>query len=157
MGKGQPLYFVVVLFFLCYNLRRSLIDILNTGDVMIAEIKDILSIIISLATIATLLYTLYKFTRKPHDTLEEKHEELVKRVDKHDAKIEDIEESLLKGNDKFREQEETNATFKSVMLSFINFEIAYCIHTGYEHTEDLLIAKKELETYLSGKKHYEKD
>lgn len=124
---------------------------------MIADLKDILSIIISLATIGTLLYTLYKFSRKPHDTLEEKHAELVKRVDKHDSRLEDIEESLLKGNDKFRDQEETNASFKSVMLSFVNFEIAYCIHTGYEHTEDLMNAKHELESYLAGKKHHEKD
>ena len=123
----------------------------------IQDISSALGLLLQLANIVIIGYGLYKFLNKPHDTLEEKHEELVKRVDKHDAKIEDIEESLLKGNDKFREQEETNATFKSVMLSFINFEIAYCIHTGYEHTEDLLIAKKELETYLAGKKHYEKD
>ena len=128
------------------------------GDAMnIQDISSALGLLLQLANIVIIGYGLYKFLNKPHDTLEEKHEELVKRVDKHDAKIEDIEESLLKGNDKFREQEETNATFKSVMLSFINFEIAYCIHTGYEHTEDLLIAKKELETYLAGKKHYEKD
>ena len=121
-------------------------------------ISSYAGLFLQFANIVVITYGLYKFMSKPHDTLEEKHEALAKRVDKHDQKIEDIEESLLKGNDKFREQEETNATFKSVMLSFINFEIAYCIHTGYEHTEDLILAKKELESYLSGKsKHHEKD
>ena len=75
----------------------------------------------------------------------------MKRVDKHDARLEDIEESLLRGNDKFREQEETNATFKTVMLAFVDFEIAYCLHTNYEFTEDLMRAKRELQDYLSRK------
>lgn len=124
---------------------------------MIGEIKDILSIVISCATIITLLYTLYKFSRKPHDSLEQRHDELEKKVEKHDLRLDDIEESLLKGNDRFREQEETNATFKSVMLAFVNFEIAYCRNTGYEDNQDLLDAKTELSEYLTGKKHHEKD
>lgn len=123
----------------------------------IQDISSAMGLVLQFANIVIIGYGLYKFLNKPHDTLEEKHEELVKRVDKHESRIEDIEESLLKGNDRFREQEETNATFKSVMLSFVNFEIAYCLHTGYEHQEDLLKAKNELETYLSGKKHHEKD
>ena len=121
------------------------------------EFSEILKILLQVANVAIIGYGLYKFLNRPHDTLETKHDELVKRVDKHDARLDDIEESLLKGNDKFREQEETNATFKSVMLSFINYEIAYCIHTGYEHTDDLITAKKELESYLAGKKRHEKD
>lgn len=124
---------------------------------MLGEIKDILSIVISCATIITLSYTLYKFSRKPHDSLEQRHDELEKKVEKHDLRLDDIEESLLKGNDRFREQEETNATFKSVMLAFVNFEIAYCRNTGYEDNQDLLDAKKELSEYLTGKKHHEKD
>ena len=123
----------------------------------IQDISSTLGLILQLANIVIIGYGLYKFMNKPHDTLEKKHEELVKRVDKQDIRIGDIEESLLKGNDKFRNQEETNATFKSVMLSFINFEIAYCIHTGYDNNEDLINAKRELENYLSGKTYHEKD
>lgn len=121
------------------------------------DLSSGLGLLLQLANIIIIGYGLYKFLNRPHDTLEAKHEALEKRVDKHDAKIEDIEESLRKGNDKFRSQEETNASFKSVMLSFVNYEIAYCIHTGYEHTEDLMNAKHELENYLSGKRYYEKD
>lgn len=128
------------------------------GDVMsIQDISSTLGLILQLANVVVIGYGLYKFMNKPHDTLEEKHEELAKRVDKQDIRLDDIEESLLKGNDKFRNQEETNATFKSVMLSFINFEIAYCIHTGYDNNEDLINAKRELENYLSGKRYHEKD
>ena len=124
---------------------------MNTQD-----LSSVLQLVLQFANIVIIGYGFYKFLNKPHDSLEEKQEELIKRVDKHDTRIEDIEESLLKGNDRFRNQEETNATFKSVMLSFVNFEIAYCLHTGYEHQEDLLKAKSELEGYLSGKNHYEK-
>jgi len=87
---------------------------------------------------------------------------LKSRVDGHDVEISDIKMALKLGNDKFRahdekfrEQAETDAAFKTIMLSFVNFEVAYCLYTGYEHTEDLMVAKQELEKYLTGKKHYE--
>ena len=121
------------------------------------DFSEILKVALQIANVVIIGYALYKFLNRPHNSLEEKHEALVKRVDEHDLKIKEVEESLHQGNDKFREQEETNASFKSVMLSFVNFEIAYCIHTGYEHTEDLMNAKRELENYLAGKKHHEKD
>ena len=88
---------------------------------------------------------------------EQPFNELKRRVDGHDTEITDIKQALKLGNDRFREQEETNATFKSVMLSFVNFEIAYCLHTNYPHTEELIQAKDELESYLTGHKHEKKD
>ena len=115
--------------------------------------SDYLKIFLQIAQVVTILFAVYKFTRKPHDTLEEKHKALEKRVDEHDVKIKEVESSLKQGNDKFRNQEETNATFKSVMLSFINFELAYCSSTGYEDNQDLLDAKRELNEYLTGKRH----
>ena len=115
--------------------------------------SDYLKIFLQIAQVVTILFAVYKFTRKPHDTLEEKHKALEKRVDEHDVKIKEVETSLRQGNDKFRKQEETNATFKSVMLSFINFELAYCSSTGYEDNQDLLDAKRELNEYLTGKRH----
>lgn len=113
------------------------------------EFSDILKVLLQVANIAVLGYAAYKFLNKPHDSLESKHEELKKRVDEHDVKLKEVEESLHQGNDRFREQEQTNATFKSVMLSFVDFEIAYCLHTNYEFTEDLKKAKKELQEYLT--------
>lgn len=121
------------------------------------EFSDILKVILQIAQVVALIYAGYKFTRKPHDTLEEKHKALEKRVDEHDVKIKEVETSLKQGNDKFRKQEETNATFKSVMLSFVNFELAYCSNTGYEDDQDLLDAKRELSEYLTGKRHEDRD
>ena len=39
--------------------------------------------------------------------------------------------------------------FKTVMISFVDFEIAYCQNTGYAQTEDLKNAKKALQDYLA--------
>lgn len=88
---------------------------------------------------------------------EQPFNELKRRVDGHEIEISDIKQALKLGNDRFREQEETNATFKSVILSFVNFEIAYCLHTNYPHTEELIQAKDELESYLTGHKHERKN
>lgn len=122
------------------------------------QFSEILKVILQVAQVIALIYAGYKFTRKPHDTLEDKHKELEKRVDKHENRLDDIEESLLQGNDRFRDQEATNATFKSVMLAFVDFEIAYCLHTNYEFTDDLMKAKMELQDYLArGNKHEKKD
>ena len=108
------------------------------------SILPVLQTILALSNIAVMLWALKTFLNKPHDDLEQ-------RVKSLEVKVDEMEDSLKQGNDRFREQEKTNATFKSVMLSFVNFEIAYCIHTGYEHQEDLIKAKSELENYLSGK------
>ena len=79
---------------------------------MLQEWKDIIGLILQLINLIVLIYGGYKFFRKPHDTLAQKHEELVKRVDKQDIRLDDIEESLLKGNDRFRNQEETTTEGK---------------------------------------------
>ena len=118
---------------------------------MVSEFKDILGVIIQLATIITLIYTLYKFSRKPHDTLEKRHEDLEKRVDEHDVKFKEVEESLHQGNDKFRKQADLNEVFINCMLAFIDFEMAYCSATDYRDTDDLKTAKSTLRKYLAGK------
>lgn len=79
-------------------------------------------------------------------------EKLKERVDALEDRTDRIEKQVSGHNEKFEDQEETNATFRSVMLSFVNFEIAYCLHTDYNHTEELMKAKDELEKYLAGKK-----
>jgi len=119
--------------------------------------SEILKVLLQIANVVVLGYALYKFLNKPHDTLENKVEELSRQVDELNVKLKEVNESLHHGNDKFRQQEEMNTTFKSVMLSFVNFEIAYCLHTNYPHTEELLEAKSELETYLTGHNHERKD
>ena len=117
----------------------------------IQDFLPILQTILATCNVIIIVYGGYKFLNKPHDTLEEKHEALEKRVDAHEVRLDSIDKSLHHGNDKFREQEITNATFQSVMLAFVDFEIAYCLHTDYKFTDDLMKAKKELQDYLSKK------
>lgn len=105
----------------------------------------------SFASITVIIYGFYKFIHKPQDTLEEQHKLLEKRVDTHEIKLNEIEKSLNVSHEKHREQEKTNHAFQSVMLSFVNFEIAYCLHTDYKHTEELIKAKNALEDYINDK------
>ena len=111
---------------------------------MVTSILPILQLVLTSANIIILAYAFFKFLNKPQDTLNT-------RVTLLETELRDIKASLVQGNDKFKEQERTNATFKSVMLAFVDFEIAYCLHTNYEFTEDLMKAKQELQEYVSGK------
>lgn len=118
---------------------------------MISEIKDILSIIISFATIITLSYTLYKFSRKPHDTLEERHDALEKRVDEHDVILKRHEESMHLGNDRFREQEDTNEVLIRSVFALLEFEVHYCETEQKPISKNLERAKDDLHDYLASK------
>ena len=120
------------------------------------EFSEVLKVLLQIANVVVLGYALYKFLNRPHDTLETKHEELVKRVDAHDVELKDIKESLHQGNDKFRKQADINEVFINCMLAFIDFEMAYCSSTGYKDIEDLKTAKATLRKYLArGDKQHE--
>lgn len=111
---------------------------------MITSLLPYLQTFLAFGNLAIMLYALKTFLTKPHNTLEEK-------VNEHEVKIKEIEASLLQGNDRFREQENTNEVMQSCMLALIDFELAYCIHTSYEDTEDLMKAKTELRKHLARK------
>lgn len=88
----------------------------------------------------------------------EPFEKLRSRVDAHDVEISDIKMALKQGNDRFREQEkhdkmqeETNEVMQLCMLALIDFELSYCSHTDYPHTEDLEKAKDVLRKHLTRK------
>ena len=110
----------------------------------VSAILPVLQTILALCNITVLGYALLKFLNKPHNNLET-------RVNEHDIKIKEIENSLLQGNDRFREQETTNEVMQSCMLALIDFELAYCIHTNYGDTEDLINAKNILRKHLARK------
>ena len=111
---------------------------------MIKDILPILQVILTSGNICILAYALFNFLKKPQNSLEQ-------RVSITEIKIKEIETSLLQGNDRFREQESTNEVMQSCMLALIDFELAYCIHTSYEDTDDLMKAKTELRKHLSRK------
>lgn len=116
---------------------------------MIQNLSDWMGLFLQFANICVILWAFRKFLSKPHDTMDERQKLIEKRVDSQELKILEIEKSLLQGNDKFREQARTNNAFQSVMLSFVNFEIAYCMHTDYKFTDELLKAKNTLENYIN--------
>lgn len=116
-------------------------------------VQDAMDLFIRFANVVVLLYALYKFLGKPHNSLEERVKANEKKLVEHDGKFKEIDKSLKSGNDKFRDQEKTNSVFKRVMLLFANFEIAFCQHTNYEFTEDLMEAKDELQDYLTDRKN----
>lgn len=117
---------------------------------MMDAFSEYLKVILQIAQVIALIYAGYKFTRRPHDTLEEKMYALDRRVGELELKIKDEEKSLDASHEKHRNQDKTNKVFKRVFLLLANFEVAFCQQTGYEHTEDLIQAKKELENYLTG-------
>ncbi len=111
---------------------------------MITALLPFLQTFLAIGNLCIMLYALKTFLLKPHNTLED-------RVTEHEVRIKEIEASLLQGNDRFREQETTNEVMQSCMLALIDFELAYCIHTNYGDTEDLMRAKTELRKHLASK------
>lgn len=112
----------------------------------ISTVLPILQTILAGANICIIGYAFLRFMNKPHSSLEGRITEL-------EVKQKEVENALHQGNDRFRDQESTNEVMQSCMLALIDFELAYCINTSYEDTDDLMQAKKELRSHLSRKHH----
>lgn len=106
--------------------------------------SEILKVGLQLANVVVLGYALYKFLNKPHDTLEI----LVKE---HDVKIKEIEKTLLQGNDRFREQDDTNEVLIRSVFALLEFEVHYCETEQKPITKNLEKAKDDLHDYLAKK------
>lgn len=102
----------------------------------------ILQMVLAFANICIIGYGFFRFLNKPHDDLEE-------RVNAHDLELKEIKSSLLQGNDRFREQEDTNEVLLHSILALIEFEIQYCLTENKPISKDLERAKDNLHTYLS--------
>lgn len=98
-----------------------------------------------------IVYGGYKFLNKPHDTLSDEVKQLNTKIIEQNLEIKELKRSLDSCFEKHREQDKTNAVFKKIMLLFANFEIAFCQHTNYVYTDDLIKAQNELQDYLAGK------
>ena len=108
----------------------------------ITALLPFFQLVLTFGNICVLAYALFKFLNRPHDTLED-------RVNAHDVEIADIKKSLLQGNDRFREQDDTNEVLIHSVLALIEFEIAYCLTEHKEPSKDLERAKEDLHAYLS--------
>lgn len=98
--------------------------------------------ILDFCEIVMLGYALYKFTRKPQDTLE-------KRITTVEVKVEEHERKLRQGNDKFWTYGSVMETLVRCTLALMKFEVHYCETEHKEISEDLVTAEKELNECLT--------
>lgn len=118
---------------------------------MISELKDITGLVLQCLNLLIIAYGGYKFLNRPHDTLADEVKSIKEKQVAQEVEIKEVKKSIDASFEKHREQEKTNAVFKRVFMLLANFEVAFCMQTGYEHTEDLVKAKDELDEYLAGK------
>ena len=104
----------------------------------------VLQTVLAFCNICILGYALFKFLNRPHNTLEE-------RVNAHDVEIREIKASLKQGNDRFREQDDTNEVLIRSVLALVEFEMQYCLTEKKPMSNGLEKAKENLDNYLAKK------
>ena len=122
-------------------------------------IKDFLTILQVLSTLANLVVLLYafkNFLRKPQETITARIAALEVRVAalevREQENMQEVQRSLKLGNDEFRISKETNRVLQTCTLALIEFELSYCSHTNYAgDVSDLESAKKVLHEHLARK------
>ena len=105
-------------------------------------IAMIFSLLISSGTLCTMVYGVVKFLSRPRDTME-------KRMTAMEAWRGEVDLSLKKGNDKFREQDLANEILLKSILALVEFEIQYCLTEGKNISKDLEKVKDELHGFLA--------
>lgn len=108
----------------------------------VKSIIEFMQAFLIFCNVCIMLYVFKGFVSKPHNNLEE-------RVTKVELEVKDIKDSLKQGNDKFREQNETNEVLLNSTLALIEFEIQYCLTENKHISPELQKAKENLHGYLS--------
>lgn len=120
---------------------------------MIANLSQYMDIILKFANIVIIGYAAYRFTRKPHDSLEERLTNLENRVDSMESvsnqRQKDIEQQLRQGNDKFRTLGNMLEAVVTCIVALLDWEVHYCETEHKEISDDLVDAKKSLNKCLS--------
>ena len=113
--------------------------------------SDVLKVVLQIVNIIVLGYAFYKFTKKPHDTLEQ-------RVTTLEVEFKEQQQSLKQGNDRFREQDDkfcqqdkTNSVLIHSCLALIEFEVHYCETEQKPISKNLERAKDDLQDFLAQK------
>lgn len=114
------------------------------GNMNVTTVLPVLQTILAFCNICILGYALFRFLNKPHNTLEE-------RVNAHDIEIREIKASLLQGNDRFRDQDDTNEVLIRSVLALVEFEMQYCLTEKKPMSNGLEKAKESLDNYLAKK------
>lgn len=108
---------------------------------------------LAIGNLCIMLWALRTFLLKPRVTLEEQIKHLEKKIDTLELKIAEVEVSLRQGNDRFREQEDTNGVILHAIMALIQFEIQYCLTEHKEMSKGLEQAKEDLDNFLAGRKN----
>lgn len=111
---------------------------------IIQTVSTVVSLIISFGTLCVMIYGFAKFLNKPHDTLEE-------RVIVLETKQKETEQRLTKGNDRFKEHDEAINVMLRSLIALIDFEIQYLSAESKPVSDDLKIAKNNLNDFLARK------
>ena len=114
------------------------------GRMSVQTVLPILQLVLTFGNICVLGYALFKFLNRPHNSLEE-------RVNQHEVEIKEIKQSLLQGNDRFREQEDTNEILLRCTFALLEFEVHYCETEQKPISKNLEKAKDDLHSYLARK------
>lgn len=117
--------------------------VFTTGQI-VAFVIGLLGAILTILNIIDKIATLKKKTEEPFT-------ELVKKVDELVDKVKVLEAALLNSNKRLDKQDETNEVLQTCVLVLVDYELGYCIRTGYDDTEDLLEAKSKLRDHLAKK------
>lgn len=112
-----------------------------------------MDLILKFANIVIIGYAAYRFTMRPHDSLQERVTALEDKVEKlengADLRQKDIEQQLRQGNDRFRSISNVLEVLLTCTLALINFEVHYCESEHKDISEDLEDARKILNKMLA--------
>lgn len=120
-------------------------EVIRRGRELFNSATEILDLSFKAAQMAALIYAGYKFTRKPHDTLE-------KRVADLEDKNKEIELEILKKDERIREIEELCGVIIRSVIALIEFEMQYCLTENKPVSKGLEKAKETLDDYFAKKK-----
>lgn len=120
------------------------LPILIGGETVIQEVSNIMSMFLQAANIIVILWAFKNFLSKPHNSLEA-------RITALEIEMKDAKQSLHQGNDRFREQENTNEVLIHSVMALIEFEIQYCLTEKKPMSDDLKKARDDLHSYLARK------
>lgn len=109
---------------------------------MITSLLPYLQTFLAVGNLVIMLWALKTFLSKPHTNLET-------RVSNLEYEVREAKQSLLQGNDRFREVDDTNEVLIRSLLALIEFEIQYLLQEGKPISRDLEKAKDDLHGFLS--------
>lgn len=120
---------------------------------MVSFLMQYMDLILKFANIVIIGYAAYRFTKRPHDSLQERIKALEDKVEKLDNEVDlrqrDFEQQLRQGNDKFRSISNILEVLLACTLALINFEVHYCESEHKDISEDLEDARKVLNKCLA--------